>query len=558
MTPTAVPDLIPVRILNEHVYCPRLAYIEWVGREFAHNADTAEGVLLHRRTDRPRGRPPDTPGARSNGSSDDWSPRSTSVEVSSARLGLIARVDVLEAQDGSVVPIELKRGRPRAGPVPLWEPELVQLCAQAMILRDNGYRVPHAEVFFGATRTRHAIELPDELIERTLVAAAELRSNAARSVPPPPLVDSPKCPRCSLVGICLPDEVNTLRDESSMVQPRRLVAPDSPKQPLYLTTPGSRVTKRGGRVVAIENGEEVASRRLIDVSHIAVFGNVDVGSALLRACFDEGVPVLWLSMGGWLRGAAVGMPSKNVLLRMRQHRAAAIGAGDIASAFVAGKLRNQRTLLRRHGGEHARETVAQLTDLASRAAGERDSAALLGIEGTGARLYFERFGDLVRQDDGLGTFAFADRNRRPPRDPVNALLSFAYALLLKDAVAALVAAGLDPYVGLYHRPGFGRPALALDLIEEFRPLIGDSTVLMLINNGEVSAGDFQRRASAVALTDAGRRKVIAAYERRIRAELTHPLFRYKTSYRRALEIQARLLGAVLTGSAPEYRPLTTR
>lgn len=552
---TALPDLVPARILNEHVYCPRLAYLEWVGREFADNADTAEGTYLHRRTDRPRGRPP----AAGTGADGDASPRSTSVTVSSARLGLIARVDVIESTDGGVVPVEVKRGRPRNGDDgPLWEPELVQLCAQALILRDAGHAVERAEVYFGQTRTRHAIELTPELEQRTLAAVAELRANAARSIPPPPLVDSPKCPRCSLVNICLPDEVNALAARAADA-PRRLVAADSPAQPLYASTPGSRLSKRGARVVLIEDGKEVASRRLLDVSHIAAFGNVDVGSAVLRACFDAGIPVLWLTAGGWLSGFAHGMASKNVLVRMRQHRAAAIGAGDVASALVAGKLRNQRTLLRRHGGEAARAAVGQLAELARAAEGERQSASLLGIEGTGARIYFERFGALLRGGGAAAaTFAFEERNRRPPRDAVNALLSFVYALLTKDAVTALLAAGLDPYVGLYHRPRFGRPALALDLMEEMRPLVGDSTVLMAINNGEVGERDFVERAGGVALTPEARRKVIAAYERRMKTELRHPLFGYRTSYRRALEIQARLLAAVLVGNAPSYRSLTTR
>lgn len=554
MTATALPDLVPARILNEHVYCPRLAYLEWVGREFADNADTAQGTYLHRRTDRPRGKPPSGNGA----ATDAASPQSTSVTVSSERLGLIARVDLLESGDGGVVPVELKRGRPRSGDDgPLWEPEQVQLCAQALILRDAGHTVEHAEVSFGETRTRHRIELTPELEERTLAAVAELRANAARSVPPPPLVDSPKCPRCSLVGICLPDEVNTIADRSDAM-PRRLVAADSPAQPLYASKPGSRLSKRGARVVLIEDGEEVASRRLLDVSHVAAFGNVNIGSALLRACFDEGIPVLWLTAGGWLSGFAHAMASKNVLVRMRQHRAAALGAGDVAAAMVAGKLRNQRTLLRRHGGDGARTAVAQLADLAKAAEAERESASLLGIEGTGARLYFERFGALLRGGGTGSAFAFEERNRRPPRDPVNALLSFVYALLTKDAVTAALAAGLDPYVGLYHRPGFGRPALALDLMEEMRPLVGDSTVLMVVNNGEVGEGDFVERAGGVALTPEARRRVIAAYERRMKTELRHPLFGYRTSYRRALEIQARLLAAVLVGNAPAYRSLTTR
>lgn len=308
----------------------------------------------------------------------------------------------------------------------------------------------------------------------------------------------------------------------------------------------------------LENGQETASRRLIDISHVAVFGNVTVGSSLLRICFDAGVPVLWFTAGGWFSGFAQGMPAKNVLVRIRQHRAASLGAPAVAAAFVSGKVRNARTLLRRHAGVEAARAVGQLARLARQAEQADALDALLGIEGTAARLYFQHFAAMLRAP-GIGDrFSFTERNRRPPKDPVNAMLSFAYALLVKDTTVAALAAGLDPFVGVYHRPGFGRPALALDLAEEFRPLIADSTIITAVNNGEVGPGDFVTRAGATALTAHGRRKLIAAYERRIGTELRHPLFGYRASYRRILEIQARLLAAVLVGDIASYRPLTTR
>lgn len=562
--PFPVPTLIPARILNEHVYCRRLAYLEWVDQQFTDNAYTAEGSFVHRNVDRERATPPaphdnePIPADRDEqpfGHESGERPASTSVTVSSQRLGLIAKVDLLEAGDGIVVPVEYKRGRPRSREAPLWEPELVQLCAQVLILRDLGYDVPHAVVYFAETRTRHEVEIGHALIEQTTQAITRLREDASRDQPPPPLEDSPKCPHCSLVGICLPDEVNALRGEPEKPT-RRLVASDPQSSPLYATTPGSRLTRRAGRVVLIEDGEQTASRRLIDVSHIAVFGNADVASPLLRACFDAGTPVLWFTMGGWFKGFATGMPSKNVAVRMRQHRASSLGSPELAAAFVSGKIRNSRTMLRRHLDARDTRVLAQLASLAKTAAAERSLESLLGIEGTAARLYFSHFGALLK--NSLGTFSFDERNRRPPRDPVNAALSFVYALLIKDVTVALLAAGLDPYIGVYHRPGFGRPALALDLAEEFRPLIGDSTVMMAINNGELTDRDFTSRARGVSLTEKGRRKTIASYERRMTSELTHPIFRYKASYRRSLEIQARLLAAVLVGDAPEYRSLTTR
>jgi len=546
-----VPDLVPVRMLNEFVYCPRLAYLEWSDQRWDANADTAGGSAAHRRVDRPRGVPP-----RPDEMAD--RPPSTSVDVGSERYGLIGKIDVLESDRGSVTPVEYKHGRPRAGPDVLWDPERVQLCAQVLLLRDAGYTVPRGAVWFAETRTRHDVAIDDALIELTLASIAELRRVMAADVAPPPLIDSPKCPRCSLVGLCLPDEMNLLSVRGTE-RPRRLIAAAPSAQPLYAMTQGSRVTRRSGRVVLLEKGEEVASRRMLDISHIAVFGNVDVGSALLRDCFDAGVPVLWLTIGGWFSGVAQGMAKGNVTVRMRQHRAAMTGDSPIVQQFVVGKIKNQRTLLRRHGGPSAAHAVDQLAGLVARAREERTIDSLLGVEGTAARIYFEHFAALLRPTTPLGPGAtFEGRNRRPPRDPVNAVLSFVYSLLVKDCVIAILAAGLDPFVGLYHQPRFGRPALALDLAEEMRPLIGDSVVMTLVNNGEISASDFVSRAVGVALTPAGRRSVIAAYERRMRTELMHPVFKYKASYRRALEIQARLLAAALIGDTPSYRPLTTR
>jgi CRISPR-associated endonuclease Cas1 len=164
---------------------------------------------------------------------------------------------------------------------------------------------------------------------------------------------------------------------------------------------------------------------------------------------------------------------------------------------------------------------------------------------------------LKNRDEAL-RFDFKGRNRRPPRDPVNAMLSLAYAMLAREWTATVQAVGLDPYLGFFHQPRYGRPALALDLMEEFRPLIADSVVLTAINNGEVRVVDFLERMGAVAFTPEGRRRFIETYERRMGQEITHPVFGYQISYRRVLEVQARLLGRYLVGEIPEYPAFTTR
>ena len=189
-----------------------------------------------------------------------------------------------------------------------------------------------------------------------------------------------------------------------------------------------------------------------------------------------------------------------------------------------------------------------------------DLETLLGIEGSAAARYFGNFSNLIKntgEEEGF-TFDFKTRTRRPPTDPVNAMLSYAYALLVRTWVVTLSAVGLDPYLGFYHQPRYGRPALALDLMEPFRPLIADSTVIQAINNGEVRPTDFVQAGGSVNLTNDGRKRFIGTFERRMALEITHPLFGYRVSYRRLLELQARLLARHLLGELPEYPNFTPR
>lgn len=536
--------LVPARIVNEHVYCPRLAWLEWEARAFTDNVDTAEGSDAHRRVDAEHD--------RDNGAT------LTAVQLSSERLGVTAKLDRVELRGATAVPVETKHGKPRKDGPPLWQPELAQLSVQALLLREAGHRVDHGEVFFVDAQRRERVELPPDAEEWIGRLVAEIRANAAQSTPPPPLVDSPKCPRCSLVGVCLPDETRVLQTAAS-APPRRLVARDDPRKPLYVTGPGAVVRKRGGRLVLVVDGEEQATRRMLDVAHVAVFGNATLTAAVLRDCLESDVPVLWFSSGGWFRGYTIAHGGSWVARRMAQVRAADETSKSLAASqrFVEGKIRNQRTLLRRLGGPVAGDAVEALASLFKATADAETLGSLLGLEGTAARLYFGSFATMLKGRLGE-RFDMAGRNRRPPIDPLNAALSFSYALLAKDAAVAALAAGLDPQIGLMHQPRFGRPSLALDLAEEFRPLVADSTVITLVNNGELREEHFVSRGGAVALTAAGRRRMIRGYERRMAVTLRHPLFGYEVSYRRGVELQARQLAAWLDGQLNEYKPLVTR
>ncbi len=546
---TNLPDLVPARMLNEYAYCPRLFFLEWVDSLWASNADVAEGVRRHRRVDSGGGAAP-LPG-------EGQLVAARSVELSSDKLGIVAKLDLLEGEHGVVVPVDTKKGRPTPDGA-AWEADAVQVCAQVMLLREHGYSVDRGEIFYAKTRQRVPVEPTPELVARTMEIVAAARAAAMRLAPPPPLQSSPKCPRCSLVGICLPDETNMLAGRADG-QARRLIASDPDAAPLYVTEPGAMVGIDGGRLVVSKHREPLASVRLIDVLHVAAYGNVQVSAQALRTMFERDIDVFHFSYGGWLLGLTTGLPSKNVMLRIRQSTAAARGQLDEARRMISGKIRNCRVLLRRNGGDSVARVVGQLADLAQQAEQASSAAELLGLEGVAARLYFGAFPALIGRADGLPGPGFTGlRNRRPPTDAVNCLLSFCYGLLTKEMMAACLAVGFDPYVGLFHRPRFGRPALALGLAEEFRPLLADSTVLTVVNNCEVGSSDFLVRAGAVTLTAGGRKAVIRAWERRMTTQVRHPLFGYTVSYRRAVELQARILAARLIGELPSYEPLVTR
>jgi CRISPR-associated endonuclease Cas1/CRISPR-associated protein Cas4 len=557
--------LLPARMVNEYAYCPRLAYLVWVQGEWADSADTVEGRQGHRRTDKPAGTPPE-PGAMDE---EQAKIHVRSLELASDRLGLIARIDLAEfeadpesgGERTRAVPVDYKRGKRPHVERGAYEPERVQLCIQGLLLEEHGYPCSEGVLYFMASKERVRVVFDADLRAAAAQAAAGLRLLVSGGRIPAPLENSPKCPRCSLVGICLPDEVHYLRH--AQTPPRPLAVGDSPALPLYVQARGAKVAKSGEVLEVSVDDVLVAKARLIETSQVVLQGGVYLTTPALHELMARGIPVTWASHGGWFLGHTVGLGHKNVELRTAQYRTSFDEQHclRLARNLVAAKIRNQRTLLRRNWkrGDMPEELLAGFRHDIDAAERAHDLAQLLGIEGNAAARYFGHFRQMLAADEqGQLPFDFAKRNRRPPADPVNALLSYGYALLTRSIAVTLTAVGFDCYRGFYHQPRYGRPALALDLMEPFRPLLADSTVLMALNNGEVTASDFQTVAGAVALTDKGRRAFIAAFERRLSQSITHSIFGYSAQYRQIIEIQCRLLGRHLLGEVDEYPNLTTR
>ena len=608
----AEPQQIPARMLNEFVYCQRLFYYEFVEGVFVESVDTLRGGAIHKRVDSGNGslprakkktdadkskreeKPAEVELAIQTAETKDAEPEiihSRSVQMGSERLGVVAKMDLVETKAGKddlftvleVCPVDYKAGAPKEGEEAneLWDTDKMQLGLQALILRDNGYHCNEGVIYYRSTKQRVRLPITPELESWVLEKIAEAKRDITGPIPAP-LVHSPKCVRCSLAPVCLPDETRMLAQlptEDSPPQPadapRRLIAARDDTRALYLNTPGYRVGCKDEVLQVKDQDRVIEDVRMRDVSHVALFGNIQISTQAIQALCEMEVPVTYFSMGGWFYGITRGHTLKNVFLRMEQFRLARDEKTCISLArqFVHGKIRNQRTLLMRNHLEPPEAIIGKLKRASEDALTAASIEELLGIEGAAASQYFQQFSGMIKvEDDDLPgfeipvkdpkqiafNFNFTHRNRRPPTDPVNAMLSLAYSMLAKDCTLATLAVGFDPYLGFYHQPRFGRPALGLDLMEEFRPLVAESTVLSCINNRVVTEKDFVRAGQAVNLSAPGRKRFFQTYEQRMCSLITHPLFDYKVSYRRALELQARLLAKTLTGEIAEYIPLMTR
>ena len=335
----SMPDYLPARMLNEFVYCPRLFYYEWVEGVFAHNRETVEGALRHSKID---GKHDELAPA------DELAPEdrldSYSVTLSSETHQLIATLDLVTGDSGAVVPVDYKRGAPRkddqTGTLEAWPADRVQLAVQALVLRDNGYVCNEAVIYYVRTKQRVRVAIDEALVAETLEALREARILASSGIIPEPLEDSPKCPRCSLVGICLPDETRLCHalevNEPALVElggqphkspgvpaePRRLVAARDDLRPLYLNTQGLHVGKSGNVLKVKERDKVVEEVRIGETCQVSLFGNIQLTTQALQTLCENEVPIAYFSQGGWFYGITQGLGVRNISLRREQFRLA--------------------------------------------------------------------------------------------------------------------------------------------------------------------------------------------------------------------------------------------
>jgi len=533
--------LIRVMALHALLYCERLFYLEEVEEIRIADASVYAGRILHEEL----------------GAPDESGTEHRNANVSSAVLGITGRVDAFRRREGGWVAYEHKRGRARRGAdgsPEAWPSDAVQVSAYGMLLEEEtGEAVVEGRVRYHSDNV--TVRVPLDTGARLAVFSAIERARQLRATVerPPVTEDANRCGSCSLAPVCLPEEERLAHDPTW--QPLRLFPPELDGQVLHVMSHRARV-RRAGDVLVVEAVDGDPVRLPVQQTQALVLhGNAQITTQALHLCAAQDVPVHWLTRGGrYIAGLAVGRGT--VQRRLRQYQALADPgmclrlARRLAHARVESQIRYllratrtgpERTDAFRRGLELMREQLRAIP----RAEGVD---VVRGYEGAAAKEYFGLLPTLSAADTPA-ELRMSGRNRRPPRDRFNALLSFGYALLYRSVLQAALAVGLEPALGFFHTPRSAAHPLVLDVMELFRVPVWDIAVIGAINRCQWDpAADFQVAKDHVWLSDSGRRKAIDLFEARLKDEWKHPVIGYSLSYGRTIELEMRLLEKEWTGA----------
>lgn len=528
---------LPVHALHALAYCERLFYLENVEELRVADAAVYAGRRLHVELEREE-------------DDDEW----LTLKLESESWGLVGKVDCVRRRDGSIVPYEHKRGRSarsRGGQAEAWPSDRLQVVAYAALVEEHtGREIAEGRVRYHADNVTVRVSVDEAArveLRRAIARARELQTTVER----PPVTENERlCVKCSLAPVCLPEEARLAEEPER--QTIRLFPQDDDRRTLHVTTQGARVGRKGDRleVAAPAKGseEESSLHPVHEVGQVVLHGFAQITTQALRLCAEQSVGVHWVTgggryMGAWSSGAG------SVQRRIRQYGALtdAEFCLGLARRLAEARARGQLSFLLRASREVGRavpevmNAIGGMRKLLSPMARAVNIDSLRGYEGGVGAHYFAALPHLIVPEAGE-LMRPNGRSRRPPRDRANALLSFGYALLLKDVTNAIMVVGLDPSLGFYHQPRSQAPPLALDLLELFRVPMVDLPVVASINRRQWDEReDFVIAGEQVWLSDVGRKKFISVYERRKADSWKHPVIGHSLSYSRLVELEVRLL-----------------
>ena len=536
-------SLLRIHALHALAYCERLFYLEEIENVRVADERVYAGRRLHVEIER----------------EEDEELLNFSLE--SGELGLIGKFDAVRRRDGELIPYEHKRGRSARsleGKPEAWKSDRLQIVAYAVLLEERaGETVNEGRIRYHADNCTVRVCV-DEQARKDLRFAIARARELQKSIERPPVTDNERlCVKCSLAPVCLPEEARLARnfaeeERSETVlekQPLRLFPADDDRRVLHVLTNGAKVGRKGDRLeIWSPEEEETQLYPVQEIGQVVLHGFSQITTQAIRLCADRDIGIHWVTYGGrymgaWTNGAG------SVQRRIRQYQALTNPEFclQLARRLAEARVRGQLSFLLRacretkRATEAVQESIISIRRLLSPLSRADSIDSLRGFEGMIGAHYFLALPDLIIPE--AGELMKPDgRNRRPPRDRCNALLSYGYALLLKDITNAILVVGLDPSLGFYHQPRSQAHPLALDLMELFRVPLIDLPVVASINRRQWDeTEDFQIAGQQVWLSDAGRKKFIAIYERRKADTWKHPVIGYSLSYARHLELEVRLL-----------------
>jgi CRISPR-associated endonuclease Cas1/CRISPR-associated protein Cas4 len=527
--------LLRVMSLHALAYCERLFYLEEVEEIRVADERVYEGRIFHESI-------PDYSGIEQ-------------LTLRSERLGIYGKVDVVRTYDGKAIPYEYKKGRSRSenGTPEAWPSDELQLAAYIMLVEEAiNEPVNEGRIYYAAEHRTVKVFLTDALRNRVVQAIS--RANELRLSPyrPPVASNDRLCPRCSLAPVCLPEEERLLKTPER--ETVRLFPEDRDKLDLHVVDPGSTIRKKGDQLIIEKRSGESQSVPVHQLGSVSIHGYSQITTQMLHFCSHQGIHVHWFTSGGRYIGSLAnsagavqrkwrqynGLRDETLRLKLAKALTKAKIDGQLRYMLRLTRNSDKRSLMKEHLG--TLRTMLKQVNRADRI------ESLLGYEGTAARSYFACLSILTDHDSDQG-MNFRDRNRRPPKDAPNALLSFLYALLYKECVQAVLTVGLDPVIGFYHQPRSSAYPLALDLMELFRVPLCDAIMIGSIGRKQWSLEeDFVQGADHVWLSESGKKKAIALFERRKQDTWKHPVIGYSLTYARLIELEVRLLEKEWSGN----------
>lgn len=544
-----VQDTLRVCALHAFAYCPRLFYLEEVEELYTQDAAVFAGRRLHEEIEQKE--------------EEEWQ----DLYLEDEHLGLRGRIDVLRQRDGQTIPYEHKRGRchrdenkqPQA-----WESDKLQILAYCCLLEAAlNITIAEGRIRYHADNVLIHVPLDDagrKWVRETIQQAQQLKNSPYR---PPVTANEHLCSRCSLAPVCLPEEARLAHNKEWSAT--RLFPQDDEREVIHILEPGARVGRTGEQLKISRRNEADQKLSIQQVSQVVLHSFSQLSTQALHFLVANDIGIHFISGGGRYI-ASIDNRSGSIQRRIRQYRALSQEnfCLELAQKLVTCRGEGQRKFLmrgKRQGkgeSESLEKAVKQMKTVLKQVPSIDSLDSLLGIEGNIAALYFGALPSLLGSDVPE-EMRFAGRNRRPPKDRFNALLSFGYSLLIKDVMNSILSVGLEPALGFYHQPRTQAPPLALDLMEVFRVPLVDMPVITSINRHQWDIqGDFEIRGQQVWLSETGRRKFIDIYERRKAETWKHPITGYSLTYRRLLELEVRLLEKEWSGEGGLFGQLILR